>query len=236
MPPPRLYVLLRPESPVAVVIRQGPTRTFCTIGWDLARDRFEVGQWCKHKLYPERGDISPDGRWHVYFALNGRWRSETKGTWTGLARVPYLECLKMWPQGDTWGGGGQIVHAAAAPDTDPDPPLPKQFRIVRHAARRRLERDGWQQAEKAFGGWRLRKRVPGSGFVEQHTLIAPDGTMHDRAQWQWADVDNPRKRIVFADGGKIWSAPTSDPLREPRLLFDANGMTFQAIAAPRKYP
>jgi hypothetical protein len=231
-PPPRLYVLLRPESPVALVIRQGPTRTFCTIAWHLARDRFEVGQWCKHKLYPERGDISPDGKWHVYFALNGQWRSETKGTWTGLAKVPYLTCVKMWPQGDTWGGGGQIVDARDAPETPPDPPLPKAYRIIHPAPQRRLERDGWVRLEKQFGSWRLRKKPPGMGFVQTHELIASDGTVHDRGDWQWADVDRPRKRVVFAEAGRICSVPASDPLAEPKVLFDANGMTFEAIKAP----
>jgi hypothetical protein len=231
MPAPRLYVILRRESPVALVIRQGPTRSFCTIAWHLARDRFEVGQWCKHKLYPERGDISPDGKWHVYFALNGQWSSETRGTWTGLAKVPYLTCVKLWPQGDTWGGGGQIVDATDAPDIEPDPPLPKKYRVHR-APQRRLERDGWERSEKAFGGWRLRKRMPNSGFVQQHALIAQDGVVHDRSAWQWADVDKPRERIVFAEAGRICSVPTSDPLHKPKLLFDANGMTFEAIAAP----
>lgn len=202
-PPPRLYVHMRPESPAALVIRQGPSRTFCLIGWDLARDRFEVGQWCKHKLYPERGDISPDGRWHIYFALNGRWKSETKGSWTGLAKVPYLKCVKMWPQGDTWGGGGQIVAAAAARDVPPEPPLPKTFRFVRGTPLRRLERNGWVRLEKQFGSWLLRKKPPGMGFVQTHQLIAADGAVYDRRGWQWAEVDGPRKRVVFAAAGRI---------------------------------
>jgi hypothetical protein len=232
MRPPRLHVILRRESPVALVIRQGPTRTFCTIGWELAHDRFEIGQWCKHKLYPERGDISPDGKWHVYIALNG-WRSQTKGTWSGLAKVPYLKCVKLWPKGDTWGGGGLIVAKADAPGLEPDPPLSRKYRVVLHSPQRRLERDGWQHSEKAFGdGWRLSKRLPRFGFVEQHALIAADGVVHDRSAWQWAEVDKPRSRVVFAEAGRICTVPTSDPLHEPKLLFDANGMTFEAVAAP----
>lgn len=231
-PPPRLHVLMRPESPVALVIRQGPSRTFCTIAWHLARDRFEVGQWCKHKLYPERGDISPDGKWHVYFALNGRWKSETLGAWTGLAKVPYLKCVKMWPQGDTWGGGGMFVDVREAPHLPPGAPLPDTLRITSGTLKYRLERDGWVKFHKPFGSWRLRKKAPNMGFVEKHELIAADGTVHVRRSWQWADVDAPRKRVVFAEAGRICSVPASDPLREPKVLFDANGMTFEAIEAP----
>jgi hypothetical protein len=234
-PPPRLHVLLRPESPVALVIRQGPSRTFCTIGWKLARDRFELGQWVKHKLYPERGDISPDGKWHLYFALNGRWKSETAGAWTGLARVPYLKCLTLWPQGHTWGGGGMIVHAREAGGREPTPPLPEPFRTTGGARTQRLVRDGWTPTKpghtKRFGRWTLDKRLA-PGFLERHTLIDPDGVVHDRASWQWADVDAPRDRVVFAEAGRICSVPVRHPLRDPKVLFDANGMTFEAIAAP----
>jgi len=81
-PPPRLHVLMRPESPTAVVLRHGPSGVLCTIGWNLRPDVFTVGQWCRHKIYVERCDISPDGYWMVYFALDGRWKSETLGAWT----------------------------------------------------------------------------------------------------------------------------------------------------------
>jgi hypothetical protein len=97
---PRLYVVWRPESPHAVVLRQGPSKVFCSIGWNLAKDTFSVGQWVKHKLYPERCDISSDGKYLLYFALNGDWNGETKGAWTGLSKAPYLKCVKMWPQGE----------------------------------------------------------------------------------------------------------------------------------------
>ena len=231
-PPPRLYVLMREESPTALVIRQGPSKTFCTIGWTLGKDTFEVGQWVKHKLYPERGDISPDGQWHVYFALDGQWRSETKGSWTGLARVPYLKCLKMWPQGDTWGGGGMIVDAKDAPGRDPTPPLPATFRKTGGLVTDRLTRDGWIHNEKRFGGWILKKWLPSMGFVQKHALVDPDGISHERSGWQWADVDKRRRRVVFAEAGRVCSVPVDNPLRDPKVLFDANGMRFEALRAP----
>ena len=97
---------MRPESSTAVVLRRGGSKVFCVIGWDLTTDRFQVGQWCKHKIYPHRCDISSDGRYLVYFALNGRWQSQTRGSFTAISRAPYLKALYLWPQGDTWGGGG----------------------------------------------------------------------------------------------------------------------------------
>ena len=234
-PAPRLHAYLRPGAPTALVIRQGPSTTFCTIGWDLARDRFTVGQWVKHKLYPERGDLSPDGKWHVYFALNGRWKSETKGSWTGLARSPYLKCVKMWPQGDTWGGGGSISWAKDARDVDEMPPLPKTLRYTHLGREAKLVRDGWTRPRSGFdkraGNFVLRKKL-GNAYHERHELIGAFGEVHPRASWVWADVDEPRSRIVYAEEGRIYSVPTKKPLAEGKLVFDAHGMTFEAIAAP----
>lgn len=242
-PPPRLFGLLRPESPVALVIRQGPSKVFCTIGWDLAHDRFAVGQWCKHKLYPERCDISPDGRWFVYFALDGRWQSEAKGAWTGLAQVPYLRALKLWPQGNTWGGGGLIHARDRVPprfgELPAEPGVPEHLRIVPGDRVERLERDGWVRGaagglEKPWSrGWRLRKRLRGTCH-EAHQLVGPDGQVLDRPAWQWAEIDGPRERLLWAEAGSIYTARAvrGAPHGTPRRLFDANPMRFEAIAAP----
>jgi hypothetical protein len=103
---------MRPESPTAVVLRQGPSKVFCTIGWDLRTDEFTLGQWCRHKIYVDRCDISPDGYWMVYFALNGEWRSETLGAWTAVSIAPYLRAVTLWPAGDTWGVGSAFLARA----------------------------------------------------------------------------------------------------------------------------
>ena len=216
---PRLYVVWRPGSPSAVVLRQGPSKVFCSIGWNLAKDKFSVGQWVKHKIYPERCDISPDGKYLVYFALNGDWQGETKGAWTGLSRAPYLKCVKMWPHGSTWGGGGLL---------DENLSVHGETRV------HRVKRDGWVRnrdglMKPCFPGWRLRKTLKGT-FREEHELLHDDGRVEDHADWEWADWDEPRSRIVFACGGSIWSLASAR--HKPKLLFDANGMTFEAIAAP----
>lgn len=216
---PRLYVVWRRESPHAVVLRQGPSKVFCSIGWQLAKDKFTVGQWVKHKLYPERCDISRDGKSWIYFALNGDWSGETKGAWTGLAKVPYMKCVKMWPLGNTWGGGGMLD------DND-----------ERVGATRvdRVKRDGWVRTrdglmKPCFPGWRMRKTLKGT-FREEHELLHDDGRIEDHEDWEWADWDEPRQRIVFASGGALYALPSMK--HNPKLLFDANGMTFEAIAAP----
>lgn len=109
-PPCRLHVVLARESPIGVVIRRGPAAWYHLVLWHTDRDRFEHGAWFKGRIYEERCDLSPDGQLFLYFALKGtRWHTTYKGTWTAVSRAPWLHALVLWPQGDTWGGGGRFV-------------------------------------------------------------------------------------------------------------------------------
>ena len=241
-PAPRLHVLMRPESPTAVVLRQGPSKVFCTIGWDLRTDAFTIGQWCRHKIYVERCDLSPDGYWMVYFALDGRWDSEALGAWTAVSIAPYLRAVTLWPQGDTWGGGGAFLAPGAGVGLDD---RWTDSRVVLQSwlgYPEKLARDGWQRglaprkhyAKAVTRGWRLLKilrRPP------QHELHDDRGRVIACPGWAWADVDAPRKRVVWAEAGKIFAASLArDGLTDQRELFDACPMTFTPIAAPYDVP
>lgn len=102
----RIHVLLARNAPLGVVIRRGPSKQVCTILWDRRRDRFQVGQWLKGRIYERRSDLSPDGKYLIYFANNGRWFSEARGSYTAISRAPYLKGLALFPKGDCWHGGG----------------------------------------------------------------------------------------------------------------------------------
>lgn len=110
--PARLHVLLARKAPVGVVIRRGPSNAVCTIAWDRERDRFRLGQWLRGRIYERRADLSPDGTYLIYFAMNGRWTSDTKGSWTAISRAPYLKALVLHGKGDTWQGGGLFTGKA----------------------------------------------------------------------------------------------------------------------------
>ena len=242
-PPPRLHVLMRPETTKAVVLRRGGSKVFCSIGWDLATDRFSIGQWCRHKLYPHRCDLSPDGRWMVYFALNGRYQSETRGTWTAVSRAPYLKAVCLEPQGHTWGGGGLFISDGEAARSK----LGRLFASLAGAVRFRLEpsagykarlqRDGWRLGadgfEKPIGrGWALLKLVRGEP-KELHRLRRPDGTLSELLRWEWAEFDAPRRRLVWAEQGTIRCAPVEpEGVGAVRELFDARPLSFEPLAAP----
>ncbi len=53
-----------------------------------------------------RSDLSPDGKHWIYFAYNGKMRTQTRGAWTAVARVPYLKAVSLYGKGDAWHGGG----------------------------------------------------------------------------------------------------------------------------------
>lgn len=243
MPAPRVHVLMRPESPTAVVLRNGPSKVWCTIGWDLRTDTFTVGQWCRHKIYVERCDISPDGYWMVYFALDGRWKSETLGAWTAVSIAPYLRAVKLWPAGNTWGGGGAFL----APSDEAARSVHgwTDSRVVLQSALGypdKLVRDGWERhvkpakhyAKPVSRGWRLLKflRKP-----EQHELHDDRGKVIACPGWAWADVDGPRSRVVWAESGRIFAASLGrGGLTDQRLLFDTCPMTFAPAPAPYDLP
>jgi hypothetical protein len=106
--PPRLHVLMRRESPVAVVIRRGPSRAVCAIAWSLRGDSFQLGQWLKGRIYPLRSDLSADGRHIVYFASNFGARAPDPPSWTAVSCVPWLKAIELWTKDDAWHGGGMF--------------------------------------------------------------------------------------------------------------------------------
>jgi len=106
----RIQVLLAREEPVGVVIRRGPSKQVCTLQWDRRDDDFQVGQWLRGRIYERRSDLSPDGKHLIYFAMNGKWSSESRGSWTAISRAPYLKALAFFPKGDCWLGGGLFTE------------------------------------------------------------------------------------------------------------------------------
>ena len=245
-PDPRLYVLMRPETDRAVVLRQGPSKVFCTLGWDLKADKVVVGQWCKHKIYVERCDISSSGKYLVYFALDGKWSSEAAGAWTAMSYAPYLKAVRLWPQGNTWGGGGlfyrdreQAPANVAAMWDDLDEV--DGDRLASGGAADRLVRDGWTKLAK--GGF----TKPISRTMTLQTKLVSTRARYGvfigdafEAQygWTWADVDTKRKRLLWAEAGVLHGAPIKPGkpggLGASYEIFDARAMTFEAIAAPYK--
>jgi hypothetical protein len=137
-----MFVLLAPQANIGVILRRGPTEWWRVTLWDTKRDRFDGGHWFRGRMYPDKCDLSPDGRLLIYFAGKFRQRDVARGyhsTWTAVSRPPYLTALALWPIGDTWGGRGvflderTVLVATSSPSFDakhhPDHP-PGPLRVV----------------------------------------------------------------------------------------------------------
>ena len=109
-PPPRLFVIAASAADEAVIFRKGPADWCHIIRWNTADDSFHRGAWIKARVYAERCDLSPNGKLLLYFALQGnRHGTSYAGSYTAISRSPWLKALALWPQGDTWGGGGRFT-------------------------------------------------------------------------------------------------------------------------------
>jgi hypothetical protein len=102
----RIHVILSQESDSAIVIRRGPSKSVGTFLWDRKTNAVRLGQWMKGRIYERRCDLSPDGKYFLYFAMNGKWKSESAGSWTAVSIAPYLKAITFFPKGDAWQGGG----------------------------------------------------------------------------------------------------------------------------------
>jgi len=163
-----MFVYLARQAHVGVILRRGPTEWWRVTLWDTRSDSFESGQWFRGRLYPEKCDLSPDGKLFVYFGGKFNRRSEAGGykdTWTAVSRPPYLTALALWPIGGTWGGSGIFLdnNAVLLGSSDPDWPKhhpnhpPGPLQVLTHGD---LSKDdarhnavpgwlsGWNKAEK----------------------------------------------------------------------------------------
>ncbi len=271
--PARLHVLLAREAPVGVILRRGPSKSVCTIRWNLIADQFEIGQWLRGRIYERRADLSPDGRYLIYFAMNGKWASETKGSWTAVSRAPWLKALVLLGKGDCWNGGGLFTSNSTywVNDGYGHFPLQESSEVRRdlkfQPAGRfgaectsvyypRLLRDGWTLRTRIDNGklngcavfekvhprkgWILRKFAheevgapPGRGcYWDEHELEQPAlGRLLSFPKWEWADFRGDT--VLWAEGGCIRRARVRGrDIGDAETLFDANGMKFEARAAP----
>lgn len=69
--------------------------------WDRIRDEFNMGQWLKGRLYERQCDLSPDGKYLLYFAR------KAGNAWSAISLAPYLKAIANHPiGGELWNGGG----------------------------------------------------------------------------------------------------------------------------------
>ncbi len=99
----RVYGIIARSAHRAILFRRGPSRSTRLLSWDLKSDTIEAGQWVRARIYERRCDLSPDGKYLVYFAANYK---PPLDSWTAISRPPWFTALALWRKDDGWGGGG----------------------------------------------------------------------------------------------------------------------------------
>ena len=175
------------------VIRRGPSGWSHLGRWDLAQSRYESGAWIRGNLYPQRCDLSPDGRWFCYFTLRGRATWKAGNTYIAISRLPWLTALAAWGTCGTWTSGLHFVEdreiwRVGPPDEGDVEPCRRRFglAVTRPAAFAVERRRGWTETadsphrppgdmwdESRVERLRMEKARPGSGGATR--LVASGG-------------------------------------------------------------
>ena len=152
MAPPRLFGIVARDAPVVAVLRRGPSEWSHVGRWDLAAGRYEAGAWLHGTLYPQRCDLSPDGRWLVYFALKAGATWSAGGTYVAVSRLPWLTALAAWGTHGTWTRGLHVVDDTESwpldePDEGDAGPLRLRYGLAytRPASYAVERRSGWRE-------------------------------------------------------------------------------------------
>lgn len=232
--PARLHVLLAREAKVGLVIRRGPSKSVSTVLWNRERDTFKLGQWLRGRIYERRCDLSPHGKHFIYFAMNGRWQSETKGSWTAISCVPYLKAISLFAKGDCWHGGGLFLsdkefwlndgngHAALKAARDlrrnsnwhPAEYFGGECLTVYY---NRLQRDGWVMGKDEYQGATLFEKKLPKAWLLRKLAFAEIGAPPGRGcYWDAHELRHESTNTVFAfpewewadflDGRLVWAA------------------------------
>ena len=182
-PAPRVFCIPATAAPVVAVLRRGPSDWFHVGRWTLDPPSFEPGAWFRGQLYPQKCDLSPDGRWLLYSALDGgaTWAAGT--IYEAVSRLPWLHALAAWNAGTTYTRGLRFVARGegvdvGAPDVGDAAPLLQRWAVAPNRAEQFAveRRRGWAESEdseprRPSDAWderrsaRMEKDRPGGGWT-----------------------------------------------------------------------
>lgn len=251
--PARLHVIFARSEDTAVVFRRGPSKQVATFLWDRRKDAFKLGQWLKGRIYERRADLSPDGRHMIYFAMNGKWRSETRGAWTAVSRTPYLKALDLYAKGDCWEGGGLFLSQGRYWLNDRhfarQSVLRETSGLVRDVTYRpemnygaectgiyypRLIRDGWTLTEHSERGrWNsqtvLEKELPGDWVLRKIAHEQVDAPPGKGCYWDEHEVMNRSSGVLLKCPDWEWA-----DWDRRTLVWAEHGQLFRGQLARKK--
>jgi hypothetical protein len=233
-PPPRLFGIPATRAPIVAVLRRGPTEWSRVGRWDVARGVYEPGAWIRANLYPQRCDLSPDGRWLCYFTLKmpGRWKAGS--TYVAISRLPWLSALAAWGTCGTWTRGAHFVDdpsvwSVGDPDEGDARPCRRRFGVAltRPASFAVERRRGWTETpdtppRAADDMWDERRAV----ITMEKSQPKGDGYVRLRVRGRFAAFRESRSRVVSYE---IAAGPRLQALDEAQWAdWDADGRLLVA--------
>ena len=239
--PARLHVLLARDAKVGLVIRRGPSKSVCTVLWNRERNTFKLGQWMRGRIYERRCDLSPDGKHFIYFAMNGRWESETKGAWTATSRVPYLKAINLFGKGDCWHGGRLFLSDKEfwLNDGHGHVELKKTNQLRRNVTGQpqgyfggecltiyfnRLQRDGWTMRDEEYQGATLFEKKLPKGWLLRKLAFCEIGAPPGRGcYWDAHELRHESTSGILAFPEWEWA-----DFVDGRLVFAVEGQLLSA--------
>jgi hypothetical protein len=131
-PAPRLFGICATAADIVAVLRRGPSNWTHLGLWDLTSEQFQSGSWLRARVYQQRCDVSPDGRYLCYFALNGGAQWSAGGTYIAVSRLPWFTALAAWGTQGTHTLGAHFVEDRTSwtlpePDEGDDGPLRHRY-------------------------------------------------------------------------------------------------------------
>ena len=110
MSSPRIFGIAATRAPIVAVLRRGPSDWSHLGAWDVGRGVYTPGAWLHGNLYPQRCDLSPDGRWFAYLTLKAAARWKAGPAYLAISRLPWLTALAAWRTDGTWTRGIHFVE------------------------------------------------------------------------------------------------------------------------------
>ena len=258
MSSPRIFGIPATRARLVAIIRRGPSDWVHVGAWDAEADKYTPGAWLRGTLYPQKCDLSPDGRWFVYSAMKHADEWPAGNVYEAVSRLPWVRALAAWGSGTTYTRG---LHFTTEP-ADPGPPdvgrvepILKRFGLawtepVQYAVERRR---GWVESAETpprehGGPWderrlvKMEKPQPGGSWflrVEGRYAAFRSGDPADGAP-RYCIVDGNRVEglddVQWADwdaGGALILATTAGLLRR---LEPPNGNVIEVADLSRMSP
>jgi hypothetical protein len=112
---PRIFGILARDASTIAIVRRGPSGWCHVSRWEPEHGELTPGSWLRGTIYPQRCDLSPDGRWLMAFVLKGGARWSVGDTYLAVSRLPWLTALAAWSTCGTWTRGLHFVDDQSGP-------------------------------------------------------------------------------------------------------------------------